>query len=123
MAQSSLHRVDVAPTASTPSSAEERYVDVTRRLTRVTGGGAAVISVLSVVSVWGDPRAVAILVGVQLLVVPFNVWVNLRLLPRIGPTRAEPFRTAVNLGTSVATSHLAHWPLPAWFWLPFVALA
>jgi signal transduction histidine kinase len=103
--------------------AERRYVEMTSRLTKVTGTSAFAISSLVTLSCLSDPHLAAMLLCVQLLQVPFNIWVNLRVLRRLGARKGELLRTAVNLTTSVVTGHLAHWPLPAWLWLPFIALA
>jgi signal transduction histidine kinase len=105
------------------SPGEKRYMELTRRLTRVTAGGAAAISALTIVACWGDWRSVEILVLGQVAIVPFNVWVNLRLLKRLGLRNGELLRLCVNLVSTFATSHLTRWPLPAWLWLPFIALA
>src|ERR1700742_3220422 len=103
--------------------AEQRYVELRGRLTRVTGPGAIVISSLVTLSCFRDRRLFTLLLGAQLLQVPFNVWVNLRLLRRVGPKTGERIRNGVNLTVSLVTGHLAHWPLLAWLWLPFVAIA
>jgi signal transduction histidine kinase len=102
--------------------AEQRYVEMRGRLNRVTVPGAFAISTMVTLSCFDDKRLFAILLGVQLFQIPFNVWVNLRLLRRLGPHAGELFRNAVNLCFSIAAGHLAHWPIPAWLWLPFIAL-
>ncbi|HEX3595091.1 MAG TPA: ATP-binding protein [Polyangiaceae bacterium] len=104
-------------------SAEERYVEMTGRLAKIRGAGAVVIGVLVSLSRWGDQRVFVVLLGVHFLQVSFNAWVNLRLLRRVGPAKGEALRNAVNVTTLVITGHIAHWPLPVWFWLPYLALA
>jgi len=109
--------------ASSPQGTHPaRYVEVNKRLSRITGSGAALITALTVAAAWGKWRALAIVAAIQVLVIAFNIWVNLSYLPRRGRS-AEVVRAVVNLTTSVVTNHLAGWPVPVWLWLPFVALA
>ncbi|HVW25337.1 MAG TPA: ATP-binding protein [Polyangiaceae bacterium] len=105
------------------SAAERQYVEMTKRLTRVTGGGAAAISVLVMLSCRDEPRAVAILLGILALQVPFNLWVNLRLLQRVGAERGELIRNTVNVVAALGTGHVAHWQASVYVWLPYIALA
>lgn len=84
--------------------------------------GAGLITALTVATAWGKWRALAIVAAIQVLVIAFNIWVNLSYLPRRGRS-AEVVRAVVNLSTSVVTNHLAGWPITVWLWLPFVALA
>src|SRR5690349_2604912 len=99
-----------------------RYAEVTRRLTVINSVGAGCITLLSVIAIWGSWRAIGVILGLQTLVIAFNTWVTVVLLPRTGPI-AEVARSIVNFTAAVIISHLAGWPLPSWFWLPFVALA
>lgn len=88
----------------------------------MTGVGAGVITALVLVALWGQWRAFGTIVAIQLPVIAFNVWFNEWLLPRRGP-KAELLRVTVNLVAVVGANFAAHWILPVWLWLPFVALA
>ncbi len=105
------------------SAGEKQYVEITGRLNIPAVMGANLITALLILAAWGDWGAVIGVAGIQLVLVPFNAWVNLRLLSRMGVMRAESLRTAVNLAGGVAGGLLAGWPFPVWFWIPFVALA
>jgi signal transduction histidine kinase len=105
-----------------PPGADNRYVEVSRRLTVMNTIGASGITLLTMAAVFGHWRTLGIIAAVQALIMAFNTWVTLWLLPRRGRS-AEMVRTAVNLSAAVIISRLAGWPLPTWFWLPFVALA
>jgi len=98
------------------------YVEVNRRLSALNVGAATVITALTAVCTWGQWRALAVVAGVQLVVIPFNVWVNLVYLARRGRAAEAP-RLIVNIGTALLVNHVAGWPPPSWLWLPFVALA
>jgi signal transduction histidine kinase len=100
----------------------DRYVDLNKRLSTVNSSGAGVITLLMIVSLWGQWRPLAVVGAIQAAVIAFNVWVNLVHLPRRGRS-AEILRAVVNLATSVVTNHVAGWPPAVWLWLPFVALA
>jgi signal transduction histidine kinase len=113
---------DVAARSVRPPPKNDRYVEVNRRLTTLNGVGAAAISGLTVVAIWGHWRLIGIAIGIQPLVIAFNIWVNLVYLPRRGRS-AEVLRAIVNLTTTVIVNRLTGWPLPVWLWLPFVALA
>jgi signal transduction histidine kinase len=101
----------------------QRYIEVTARLSPMTVLGANLISALMLVATWGNWPAFAILVGVQVSVIPFNLWVNLRLLKRWSVARAELLRTTINLSSVVVSALFAGWPFPVWFWMVFAALA
>jgi signal transduction histidine kinase len=105
------------------TAGERPYVEVTGRLNLTAVMGANLITVHLLLATWGDWGAVASIAGIQIVLIPFNIWVNLRLLSRLGVVPAEGLRTAVNLAGSVAGGLLAGWPFPVWFWIPFVALA
>ncbi len=104
-----------------PSSTDP-YVEVNRRLSTLNGAGATIITALTAACIWGRWRALAVVAGVQLVVIPFNVWVNLVYLARRGRAAEAP-RLIVNIGTALLMNHVAAWPAPSWLWLPFVALA
>ncbi|MES1171759.1 MAG: hypothetical protein ABUL77_00855, partial [Bacteroidota bacterium] len=104
------------------NSTDDRYVEVTRRLSAMNVGGASVITLLMLGSLWGRWRVWGVVLGVQVVLIFFNAWVNKVYLPRRGRP-AEVVRTIVNLVTSLVLSHIAGWPAPVWLWLPFVALA
>jgi signal transduction histidine kinase len=105
------------------SSENPQYVEVMRDLITTNAPGWIAISLLAMVSVWGDWTKVAIIVGAELILVPFNIYVTLRLNAQLGPTRAELLRAAVDLLGTVAVAMATDWPLPLWFRLIFVALA
>jgi class 3 adenylate cyclase len=108
---------------ATAASIERSYTGLSRRLATVNAPGWIAITVLTLVSVWGDWPKVLVIVAVEALVTPFNLFVTLRLLARWGQTRAETARALVALASTVVVGHLADWPLPLWFRIPFVALA
>jgi signal transduction histidine kinase len=101
---------------------DDRYVEITRRLSVMNVSGACAITTLSLACLWGQWRLFAMVLGVQIGVIAFNIWVNNVYLPRRGRP-AEVLRTIVNLNTSLLMSHIARWPTPVWLWLPFIALA
>jgi signal transduction histidine kinase len=98
------------------------YVEVNRRMSTLNSAGAALITVLTAASIWGRWHVLAFVAGVQLVVIAFNVWVNLVYLARRGRAAEAP-RLIVNIGTALLVNHVASWPAPSWLWLPFVALA
>jgi signal transduction histidine kinase len=106
------------------SSAEqdERSVEMSRRLNLVCVVGANVIVALMLAEIWGKWEGFEIAAGLQILLVPFNAWVTLKLLPRVGMQRAETLRAVVNVGCTAIIMHWADYPLAAWLWLPFVAM-
>ena len=102
----------------------ERYAEVNSRMNGINGAGAGVISVLIIASDWHDRRAVIEIALIQAAVIAFNTLViNNVLLRKWGAARAEILRAAVNVATQAYVNHIAGWPLPAWFLLPYVALA
>jgi signal transduction histidine kinase len=111
------------PRDSTEPAENPQYVEVMRQIITTNAPGWVGIALLTVVSVWGDWRKVAIIVGAELFLVPFNMWVTLRLNAQLGPARAELLRAAVDLAGTIAVAVATGWPLPLWFRLPFVALA
>ncbi|HEX4341559.1 MAG TPA: ATP-binding protein [Polyangiaceae bacterium] len=96
---------------------------MTHRLAKIRGAGAIGIGVLVSLSRSSDAPVFAFLLGLHALQVPFNAWVNLRLLRQVGPTKGESIRNAVNVTLLLVTGHITHWSLPVWFWLPYLALA
>ena len=103
---------------------EHRYVELNKRMNAVNGVGAGVITALTLVSTWGQWRICLTVAATQGFVILFNtLLVNNVLLHRWGVRRAEILRTAVNLATGVMINHVAHWPIAAWLFLPYVALA
>ncbi|MBI5512436.1 MAG: HAMP domain-containing histidine kinase [Deltaproteobacteria bacterium] len=100
----------------------DRYVEVARRLDRVNSVGAGVIGLLTILAVWNEPRLVLYSSLLLAVLLSFNIWVSRSALARFG-RRVEILRAAVNLASNLAFGHAAHWPLPVWLWLPFVALA
>jgi signal transduction histidine kinase len=89
----------------------------------VTTAGAIGISLLMFAATWSRPDHLGIVAGVQLALVPFNVWVTLRLQRLRGVRAAEAVRALVNLSGTAAIGHFTGWPLPVWLWLPFVAVS
>jgi signal transduction histidine kinase len=104
------------------SAAPNRYAEMNERLSALNGIGAGAIVLLIALSLWGDWTALLVVALTQVPLIAFNVWVNLVYLPRRG-RRAEVVRLFVNLAASVLVNRLAGWPMPAWLWLPYVALA
>jgi class 3 adenylate cyclase len=112
-----------ADVRATAASIERSYTALSRRLATVNAPGWMAITALTVFSVWGDWNKVLVIVAVEAVVTPFNIYVTLRLLERWGQARAETARALVALASTVVVGHLADWPLPLWFRIPFVALA
>jgi signal transduction histidine kinase len=102
---------------------QDRYIDVTSRLNKLNAIGAGAISLLTLIERWGNWRHVAMIVGVNGLVIPWNTLVTLVLLKRVGLVMGEVLRTLVNIGTSVWLAYYLDWPIACWLWLPFVAVA
>jgi signal transduction histidine kinase len=100
----------------------DRYAEMSQRLNKLSTIGASGITLLSIATMFGHWRALAAIAAIQVVTIAFNIWVTLWLLPRRGRS-AEVIRTAFNLASAVAMGRLAEWPIPSWFWLPFVALA
>jgi diguanylate cyclase (GGDEF)-like protein len=100
-----------------------QYAEVMQQLIRVNAPGSAMITLLILVSVWGDWRKVLIVLGIEAVHLPFNMWVTLVGLRRWDPMRAESVRALVALTTIVVMGLLTDWPLPLWFRLPFAAMA
>jgi signal transduction histidine kinase len=105
------------------NSESQRYVEVTTRLSTMTVIGANLITVLVLIATWGNWRGFAVIAGVQMAVIPFNLWINFRVLTRWRVARAELLRTTVNLTAVAVSSFFAGWPFPVWFWMVYVALA
>src|SRR5690242_10641526 len=95
---------------------------MSRRLNPIAAAAATGIALLHALSFYGQWDRVAIILGIQIALIPFNVWVTLRLLARHG-RRAEMLRTGVNLTASILSVELGGFALPAYLWIPFVALA
>lgn len=100
----------------------DRYAEITRKLSALNVAGAMGITALTLAALWGNWRVFAIVLGVQFLVISFNAWVNNVYLPRRG-RQAEVPRTIINLVTTLVMAHITGWPAPVWLWLPYVALA
>jgi signal transduction histidine kinase len=105
------------------ASAETQYSETTRRMLPVTTLGALGIAVLMFVVTWNNPKHLAIVAGIQLALVPFNVGVTLGLERLCGVRIAETVRALVNLSATALIGHFTAWPLPIWLWLPLVAIS
>lgn len=81
------------------------------------------IYVLMIAASWGNWRGIGWTIATMVAIVPLNIWINGRLIPRRGPLVGELLRTTSNGLAAALTGHATHWVLPAWLWLPFVALA
>jgi diguanylate cyclase (GGDEF)-like protein len=113
--------VGVVPDRSQPRRSQ--YAEVMQQLVKVNAPGSAMITALILVALWGDWRSVAIVIGIEALHLPFNMWLTLVGLRRWDPLRVETVRALVALSTIVVMGHLTGWPLPLWFRLPFAAMA
>jgi signal transduction histidine kinase len=101
---------------------DKLYIELNRRLGVVNVGAAGVITLLTVLAVWGNWHHVGMVAVGQVGIMAFNVWIDRRGLDRWGTRRAETMRTAVNLSAMTAIGHAIGWPIPTWCWLPFTAL-
>jgi signal transduction histidine kinase len=102
---------------------EQRYVAMQQRLERVNTAGALLISVLTAASLFKRVGDLTVAVGGQLVLLVFNAWLTYSVLRKVGLKKVETFRAIVNVSGTVMICHFSHWPLAAWLWLPFVALA
>jgi signal transduction histidine kinase len=101
----------------------QHAAELRRQLLTVHAPGWALITALTVVATWGDRDKVLIIAAGELVLVPFNVWMTLRVRRWLGPARTELLRTTVDAIGLVTIAHAIGWPLPVWFRLTFVALA
>jgi signal transduction histidine kinase len=104
------------------SAPPDRYVEMNRRLTSLNGMGAAGITALTMAAIWGQWQRLAVVGGIQLVVIAFNQWIDRAELARHGRS-IEVKRALVNVGSALVVNHVAGWPVPVWLWPPFVALA
>jgi signal transduction histidine kinase len=102
---------------------EPRYAEATRRMGNLSAGAAGGLTLLTLVALWGQWSAMVLVAAGQVVLIAFNLWVNKVGLRRLGTRRGEVLRTVVNTTATLALVHLTDWPFPAWFWLPFIALA
>jgi len=110
------------PAAGLVHAPTRRYAEVSGYLNTMNALGAAVINVLVLAALWGQWRAFWTVLAIQVPMLVFNVWVNLHLLPRYG-RKAEALRAIVGIGSGVLANQAAHWVLPVWLWLPYLAWA
>ena len=111
---------ELGPGASAP--APDRYVEMNRRLTSLNGMGAAGITALTMAAIWGQWQRLAVVGGIQLVVIAFNQWIDRAELARRGRS-IELERALVNVASALVVNHVAGWPAPVWLWPPFIALA
>jgi signal transduction histidine kinase len=105
------------------TSAEARYAETMQRMLPITTLGALGIAALMLAATWGDTAQMAVVVAVQLGLIPFNAWITLQLGKKRGLRFAETLRALINITGTVVIGHLTLWPLPIWLWLPFIALS
>ena len=101
----------------------DRYIEVTARLSKLNSIGAGVISLLTLIERWGNWRQVAVIATVEAFIIPWNTFVTLVLLKRVGLVKGELLRTIINLASCLWLGHYLDWPLACWLWLPYVAVA
>jgi signal transduction histidine kinase len=104
-------------------SAAAEYTETIRRMLPVTTAGALGITMLLFAATWDNPKQLAVVAGVQLALLPINVWLTLGLRRSRGVRVAESVRALINLSGTAAIGHFTGWPLPIWLWLPFVAIS
>ena len=104
------------------SSRFTRYYDINRRTSTINGIGAAAIWLAMGAEVWGRWGATEVIAIGLIPTIGFNMWVNHSLLDRFG-IRIEVVRSLVNAASAVVTASLAGWPLAAWLFPPYCALA
>lgn len=100
-----------------------RYVEVNERMSLINGLGATAITASMLVATWGVRSSFLLIAFVQAGVILFNTLLINRHLLRAWGIRAEFLRATVNLSTGLFLNHEAHWPFPAWFFLPYAAVA
>jgi signal transduction histidine kinase len=115
-------RADAELPPESSRSTPDRYVEMNRRLTSLNGIGAGGITLLTMTAIWGEWRRLAVVGGIQLVVIAFNQWIDRAELARHGRS-IELKRACVNIASALVVNHVAGWPVPVWLWPPFVALA
>src|SRR5262249_26961674 len=96
----------------------ERYYEISRQASRLNAFGATAIWLAMAAAVWGKGADVVVVLVAQTITVAVNVWVNHRVLDRVGPW-IEIVRAVFNAVMVTGTAHLVGWPEPAWLWPPF----
>ncbi len=71
-------------------------------------------------SLWGNPSAQWIQVGLWLLGAGGNMVIPVILMPRIGYERGETLRTAYNLAVHIPLCILCEWSFVSWLFVPFL---
>jgi len=100
------------------------YSETTRRMYKVNALSMASLGLCAgtIASTAGHWRLFAVVALVQLSSMVLNFVYIEHYMARVGE-RGEWGRMVVNVVTSVLVSHLSHWPLTQWLWLPVMALA
>jgi signal transduction histidine kinase len=102
---------------------DDRYVEAMKRLANRTNLGALAIHGLTAVVVAATIPSRLWVLALFFALIPFNVLVSARLLPKYGPVVAEVVRSVTNVAVGVWGYSLLGWPVPVWLWLPYCALA
>ena len=100
------------------------YIEMTKRLhgANMLALASLGLCALTIGSTWGDWPRFGLVFGLQTASMVLNFVYIQRWMVRFGDA-GEVGRLLVNTATSVLVSHLAHWPLAQWLWLPVMALS
>ncbi len=95
---------------------------IQKRMLRVQSISAGIIVFLIIASTWGHWTQFAIALVLHAILYPFNLAFDRIVVPRVG-YRAEMYRAVTNHTIAAVGFIWIGWPLAAWLWLPFAALA
>jgi hypothetical protein len=99
---------------------EERGATITRDAVRPARYSGTLISVLLLMSVWGDWRAVAWVVFGHVVIAVWNT--QILRLQRFGFFLTEDIRAIGNAAITVVVGHFTRWTMPNFMWFPTGAL-
>ncbi len=86
----------------------------------IVGGNG--VTVLMVISCWGQWAKVALILAQLIVMSGINVLITARLLPKVGASASKSVRAGVNLVAAVCIGHALGWPMASWAFLPFLCV-
>jgi signal transduction histidine kinase len=101
---------------------DPRYVELAARILPRFQREAHLIAAAIVLSCATSWSRLATALALHLVLLPANTAITAFASPRFG-ARAEIARTVMNVGLCSIGYALIDWPLPVWFWLPYIAVA
>jgi signal transduction histidine kinase len=99
----------------------ERYIEISRRANPTSDTGAAVLTVMVIACSATSVHRFLLAVILNVLLIGCNIAVNKLVVPRLG-ARGDVARSVFNGVAAAIIYPMIGWPLPVWFWLPFVAI-